>query len=509
MSIELTLWREISHLAEVEAVLASVFPHILRRHRWLDGMALFAVEEEHGHLRLTGTIGDGTEEWQTPSRRPLDARGMETWRRWAAYQQPVASHAMTQALRELVGAVTEERNFALIPLVYRNSANGVLVAVAKHGVMPRTLRNLAVYVEPFGCLIRNEQRHRELLRLRSSAEAERKALLKRLERDELSESVIGADGGLRAVMEQVQQVAAGDAPVLLLGETGTGKEVIARALHQRSRRHAGPMVRVNCGAIPSELIDSELFGHEKGSFTGANSSRPGWFEQADGGTLMLDEIGELPPAAQVRFLRVLQDGTFYRVGGNKPVRADVRIVAATHRDLPTMVAAGDFREDLWYRLNIFPIRLPPLRERPGDIGPLASYFAKRASKRLVGTALDVHPENVQLLMTYDWPGNARELAAVIERAVILGRGHHLDVQRAMGMDRSEIGPTRVPEGARVEDGSLNALMMQTIESTLREVGGRIEGEGGAAARLGINPSTLRSRMRKLNIDWRKYRNLTP
>ena len=230
-------------------------------------------------------------------------------------------------------------------------------------------------------------------------------------------------------MEQIDLVARSQAPVLILGETGSGKEVVARAIHSRSARANKPFLRLNCGAVPPELIDSELFGHERGSFTGATGVRKGWFERADSGTLFLDECGELPPAVQVRLLRILQDGTFERVGAEKHLTVDVRIIAATHRDLHEMVAQGSFREDLWYRIAVFPIRLPPLRERLTDIPALAAHFALRAAKRLGTMPLVPSPADIQLLLGYAWPGNARELAAVIERAAILGEGKRLEIDR--------------------------------------------------------------------------------
>jgi transcriptional regulator with GAF, ATPase, and Fis domain len=296
---------------------------------------------------------------------------------------------------------------------------------------------------------------------------------------------------------------------LLLGETGTGKEVVARAIHRRSPRSGGPFVRVNCGALPHELIDSELFGHERGSFTGAVASRKGWFERADGGTLLLDEIAELTPAAQVRLLRVLQDGSFQRVGGQHMLTVDVRVIAATNRDLRAMVAAGAFREDLWYRIAVFPIRLPALRERPQDIPAIATHFALRAAERL-GLARQIPgPEDLERLAAYDWPGNVRELASVIERAAILGDGRGLEVAKALG--GSDIRPhpaTTAPAQAQPAHGELEDLdtaMRHHIESALRRSHGRIEGPFGAAAMLGINPHTLRARMRKLRIDWHGFR----
>src|SRR5215218_1280402 len=219
---------------------------------------------------------------------------------------------------------------------------------------------------------------------------------------------------------------------LLLGETGTGKEIIARAIHEHSTFRSGPFRRVNCGAVSPELIDSELFGHEQGAFTGAVSRRRGWFEQANGGTLFLDEVGELALPAQVRLLRVVQDSEVVRVGGERPVRVNVRIVAATHRDLPAMVEAQTFREDLYYRLAVFPIVIPPLRDRPHDIRAFADYFAERAANRFGLKPVPVSDDDVRVLTEYRWPGNVREIAAVMDRAVLVGQGRSLDVAAALG-----------------------------------------------------------------------------
>src|SRR5262245_11438818 len=246
------------------------------------------------------------------------------------------------------------------------------------------------------------------------------------------ERFIGGDTGLAAVMARARMVSKSSVPVLLFGETGTGKEIIARAIHDHSPFRKGPFRRVNCGAIAPELIDSELFGHEQGAFTGAVARRKGWFEQADGGTLFLDEIGELAPAAQVRLLRVLQDSEVVRVGGERPVRVSVRIVAATHRDLPGMVEAQTFREDLYYRLSVFPIVIPPLRDRPGDIRAFAEYFAERAANKFGLRPVPVTDDDVRMLAGYRWPGNVREMAAVMDRAVLIGQGRTLNVSAALG-----------------------------------------------------------------------------
>jgi transcriptional regulator with GAF, ATPase, and Fis domain len=390
---------------------------------------------------------------------------------------------------------------------------GVFVATLQPGAElgDAARADLGRSLEPFAVALAHHRRVHDLERQREAAEAEKAALLTRLHRREIVEEIVGADGSLRAVMTRVEQVAPTDAPVLILGETGTGKEVVARAIHARSARADGPIVRVNCGAIPPELVDSELFGHEKGAFTGALATRKGWFERADGGTLFLDEVGELPPAAQVRLLRILQDGSYERVGGQQTRVADVRILAATHRDMEALVGEGRFREDLWYRISVFPLYLPPLRSRREDIPALAHHFARAAGLRLGSGPLVLDAEDLQVLLAYPWPGNVRELAAVIERAAILGGGHRLDVRGAMGtklhalQERIADAP---PYGPPQESGAFPALddaMRQHIEAALRRCGGRVEGPNGAAALLGINPYTLRGRMRKLGVHWQRFR----
>jgi transcriptional regulator with GAF, ATPase, and Fis domain len=399
-----------------------------------------------------------------------------------------------------------------VPLATEQGLLGALILAATGGpgFDADHQRLLAELIDPFTVALENDHRVRELVSLREAVEADNRSLLSRLQRHDITDSVIGAETGLREVMEQINLVAPSDAPVLILGETGSGKEVVARTIHTRSRRAAGPFLRVNCGAIPPDLVDSELFGHERGSFTGAVGERKGWFERADGGTLFLDECGELPAAAQVRLLRILQDGQFERVGGEKPRHVDVRVVAATHRDLEGMVATGRFRHDLWYRLAVFPVHLPPLRERLADIPAMATHFAVRAAKRLGLPPVGPTAEEIQLLVNYPWPGNVRELAAVIERAAILGEGRRLEMARALGAPvraSHPLPPSRRDDGdtspARLL--TLDEAMARHIERALAETAGRIEGPGGAAARLAINPHTLRSRMRKLGIAWRKYR----
>ncbi len=309
-------------------------------------------------------------------------------------------------------------------------------------------------------------------------------------------------------MAQVEGVAPTDVPVLILGETGSGKELLARAVHERSPRRAGPLVRVNCGAIAPDLMDSELFGHERGAFTGAIAERRGWFERAHGGTLFLDEIGDLPPAAQVRLLRVLQEGEFERVGGHELLRADVRLVAATHGDLRRMVELGQFRQDLWYRISVFPVQLPPLRERKGDLPELATHLVATTCARHGVPQLRLTEADLQLLNRHDWPGNVRELAAVIERAALLGRGQRLELVAALALNAPLVAPAagEIVQTAEPQPHStLVEAQRRHIEGALRQARGRIEGAGGAAERLAVNPHTLRARMRKMGLNWATFR----
>jgi len=409
------------------------------------------------------------------------------------------------------------------PLISEGRPLGIVVAVADPGATftAHHLERIGQLLEPLTVALENNNRLHELRSLREAAEADRQSLLTRLGRQDVNEALVGAQTGLKHVMERVELVAKSDVPVLILGETGTGKEVVSRAIHMRSKRGDGPFIRVNCGAIPPELVDSQLFGHEKGAFTGAAEQHHGWFERADRGTLFLDEIGELPLPAQVRLLRVLQDHQIERVGGKTAVHVDVRIVAATHRDLAAMVAEKSFREDLWYRINIFPIVLPTLRERMDDIPALALHFAHRAATRFGLPAVEPTTADLDLLAGYHWPGNIRELGAVIDRAAILGGGRSLDVATALGLGRRpqpsssapgvtlfEVIPENVPLEMPAPDTTILPLasaMRQHIERALTATRGRIEGRGGAADLLDINPHTLRARMRKLGIDPGRFR----
>ena len=328
---------------------------------------------------------------------------------------------------------------------------------------------------------------------------ENAALRAEISQSSIPDEIVGSSESLRKVLAEVGKVARTDSTVLILGETGSGKELIARAIHRRSRRAARPFVGVNCAAIPASLIASELFGHEKGAFTGATQRRLGRFEAANGGTLFLDEVGDLPPDIQIALLRVLQEREIERVGGDKTVPIDVRVLAATHRDLEQLVREGKFREDLFYRLNVVPVTVPPLRERVADIAMLAEYFIARFAKRVGKTFGTIEKKTMDILRAYNWPGNVRELQNVIERAVTLSESERFEVDEAWLTRR----PPVALQGSAALDGVLLAHERSAIESALEHAQGRVSGPGGAAARLGMRASTLESRIRRFGID--KYR----
>jgi transcriptional regulator with GAF, ATPase, and Fis domain len=324
-----------------------------------------------------------------------------------------------------------------------------------------------------------------------------------------SEQIIGESTGFRAALDRLGQVAPLDATVLLLGETGTGKELFARALHDRSRRRARTLIRVNCAALPASLIESELFGHERGAFTGAIAARQGRFELADGGTLFLDEIGDLAPELQAKLLRVLQEGEFERVGSSKTRRVDVRVIAATHLNLEEAVALGRFRADLYYRLSVFPIQLPALRERREDIPQLVWYFIHRRQRELCRRITTVPAEVMAALQYHDWPGNVRELENVIERALIRSTDGTLQLDDQPRVERPLRLAVAGAEGTSGTTDSLDAVQRSHIERVLRECGGRINGPGNAAVRLGIHPNTLRFRIKKLGVARQWPRLISP
>jgi formate hydrogenlyase transcriptional activator len=336
-------------------------------------------------------------------------------------------------------------------------------------------------------------------RLRS----ENVALREEIDKASMFEEIVGTARPLKAVLSRIAKVAPTDSTVLITGETGTGKELVARAIHRRSRRSSRAFVSVNCAAIPRDLIASELFGHEKGSFTGALQRRVGRFELAEGGTIFLDEVGELPTETQIALLRVLQEREFDRVGGNHPIRADVRVIAATNRDLEASIAAGSFRGDLFYRINVFPIEIPPLRQRKDDIAILVEYFIDRYARKAGKSIKRVNKKTLELLQSYPWPGNIRELQNVIERSVILCE------TEIFSIDENWL-PQQPPLTAESKQETelprtLLAQEKNMIEAALKDTRGRVSGPTGAAVKLGIPRSTLESKIRSLNIEKNRFK----
>lgn len=381
----------------------------------------------------------------------------------------------------------------------------VMILTGEKKLNQKQIEYLSLLKEPFAIALSNHRKHREVTRLKELLADDNKYLHQQL-RSISGDEIIGANYGLKDVMQKVSQVANLDSPVLLLGETGVGKDVIANSIHYSSTRSNKPFITVNCGAIPESLIDSELFGHEKGAFTGAISQKRGRFERADKGTIFLDEIGELPLQAQVRLLRVLQNKEFERVGGTETIKLDIRIIAASNRNLEQMVAEQSFREDLWFRLNVFPIYIPPLRARKDDIPELAQYFVEMKSIELKLSEIPELSDNAkELLTSYSWAGNVRELQNVVERELILNPSGPLKFNQFLMHQNKNKFDQNINQNSLVETNitDLDSIIKTHIEKILKLAQGKIHGKGGAAELLGINPSTLRNRMNKLGIIYRK------
>ena len=375
----------------------------------------------------------------------------------------------------------------------------ILVADGKKTFNDEQAKLYELLKEPFAIALSNALQHREVLKLKDLLTDDNRFLHRELFHSS-GDEVIGGNYGLKGVMDMVHQVAAHDSPVLLLGETGTGKDVIANVIHYSSTRNEGPFITVNCGAIPESLIDSELFGHEKGAFTGALSQKRGRFERAHHGTIFLDEIGELPPAAQVRLLRVLQNQEIERVGGSTAIKVDIRVIAATHRNLQEMVANNEFREDLWFRLNVIPIPIPPLRDRKADIPALVHHFMEKKTRDLkLQNIPQLSPGAIDDLTAYDWPGNVRELENVLERALILANTGYLSFEslNPIQQESHSDGPARSGELPL----KLDDMIAHHIRYVLETTSGKVHGPEGAAELLGMNASTLRGKMNKLGIAY--------
>jgi formate hydrogenlyase transcriptional activator len=386
------------------------------------------------------------------------------------------------------------RSLCALPLVVR----GVSIGAITMGSLQRAQYSeadaelLMEVANQIAIAVDNMRAYEEIRALKARFEAEAVYLQEEIKTEHNFEEIIGQSKPVRELLRKLEQVALTDATVLIRGETGTGKELLARAVHDRSRRKARPLVKVNCGAIPAGLVESELFGHEKGAFTGATQRRVGRFELADGGTIFLDEVTELPVDTQVKLLRVLQEGDFERVGSSQTIKVNVRVIAATNRNLQEAVRNGSFRADLYYRLNVFPLEVPALRERPEDIPLLVNFFLSRFSKGLGKDVHGVSQRSMQSLSRYSWPGNIRELQNIIERAVVLAKGPVVQV------DESTLRADETAGDGPLID-TLESVERRHIARALGETRWVIHGKKGAAELLGINPSTLRSRMEKLGI----------
>lgn len=390
------------------------------------------------------------------------------------------------------------RSYAAVPLVMRGEVLGVaaFVRLKQRGFPPAELAILKDVSRALSIATANALANEQIRKLREQLEAENISLREQLGQAPWFEEILAHSAELKRVLDTVEQVAATDATVLVTGETGTGKELIARAIHRRSPRARGPLVKVNCAAIPPTLLASELFGHERGAFSGAVDRRKGRFEQAHGGTLFLDEIGELPQEMQVLLLRVLQEREFERLGGTQTLQVDVRLVAATNRDLAEDVRAGRFRSDLYYRLNVFPVHVPALRERAEDVPPLVAHFAEKYGERFGRKISRIDRNTMDVLQAHRWPGNVRELENTIERAVILSRNGTLSIDK--GMLHGAAAETVGEDPPSSEERS-------AIEAALKDSRGKVSGETGAAKRVGVPASTLEFRIKKLGIDKLRYR----
>jgi hydrogenase-4 transcriptional activator len=373
----------------------------------------------------------------------------------------------------------------------------------------RLLRQIA---DRIGIAVDNAEAYRKVTHLKENLKNENSKLNEQILSNQSFGDIIYQSDAMRDVLQQVDIVALSDSTVLILGETGTGKEVIARAIHQLSLRKDKPLVKINCAAIPSSLLESELFGHDKGAFTGAINTHRGRFEMADGGTLFLDEIGDMPIELQPKLLRVLQEREIERIGGTRTIPVNVRVIAATNRDLKQMVIDREFRNDLFYRLNVFPLVLPPLRDRPDDIPLLARYFTKKLSRRLNRSVDTIPTEAMRQLMRYEWPGNVRELENIIERAVLLSRDNtlslHLNAQptsmvQPVAHDPFPFPLPKVAEMMHTEPPENDEEERQRIIQVLRETNGIVAGPRGAASKLGMKRTTLLSRMQRLGIAVRE------
>lgn len=435
---------------------------------------------------------------------PLDNRGREFLENPDLPLGRIVKDPKTDSVAgNMVKKTGEETSSFMVLYIRINGTrlgNVVLLTKGKDTFTEEHLRLFLMLNEPFAIALSNALRYDELNRLKEILADDVRYLHQKLQRFS-GEDIIGEDFGLKNVMEMLKEVAPLDSPVLLMGETGVGKEIFANAIHSLSWRREGPFIRINCGAIPETLIDSELFGHEKGAFTGAFRQKRGCFERADKGTIFLDEVAELPLQAQLRMLRVLQEKEIVRVGGSEQIRVNIRIIAATHQNLQDMVKSGRFRSDLWFRLHVFPIMIPPLRDRKEDIPALIHHFIHKKAKELQLQEIpSVSRGAMEPLFAYSWPGNVRELENVVERVLILSRGGVLNFNNIIwaGNGDNELESPTIPD---LELLKFDHVISKHIYRVLKMTKGKINGPGGAAEILDMNTGTLRHRMKKLGIPY--------
>jgi transcriptional regulator with GAF, ATPase, and Fis domain len=493
LEIEIALWRCREFIAQhipADEIYLNIFEP------QLGGLRYIARADRHGGVKLEKTI-------KLPKAL---IQSIESGRRLKDYlliEEPENDPMGRIITREFGFA---ETSLVALRLIIEEHRLGVMdvFAKGKNRLTQAHARLIRLLREPFAIAMANALKHQQVVRLKEQLLSDNRYLNRELI-SVTGDEVIGAHSGLTRVMESVEQVAPLKNTVLIVGETGTGKEVVANAIHRRSPRRNEPFIKVNCGAIPENLIDSELFGHEKGAFTGAIEQKRGRFERADRGTIFLDEIGELPPWAQIRLLRVLQTQEIERVGGSPPIRLDIRVIAATHRDLQRMVQEGNFREDLWFRINVFPINIPPLRERKQDIPLLVDHFLQKKARELGIHALpDLAPDAIERLGGHAWPGNVRELENAVERALIKHRQGPLFFHRAL--EHPEKEAVTIPLAHTPQMMNLDGAVRRHILQALEACKGRINGSHGAAALLDVHPNTLRNKMQRLDIPYgRRHR----
>jgi formate hydrogenlyase transcriptional activator len=492
-----------------DALFSSAYEAI-RRVITFDRAAFLLYQAESKTLKLLSMQGPNDSNFfQLGKEYDLEETQISAW--VLDHQEPVTRGDLKREQQSLgEKRLVEEgiQSYCVVPLVAMGQSLGTFAvwSETQDRYTQEDAELLREVANQVALAVANMQSYEEIASLKARLEKENVYLQEEIRTEHNFEEIVGDSPPLLALLRRVDQVAPADSTVLIYGETGTGKELIARAIHDRSNRKNRPLVKVNCSAISAGLVESELFGHAKGAFTGAFERRIGRFELADGGTIFLDEVGELPMDTQVKLLRVLQEREFEPVGSNRSVRVDVRIICATNRNLEEAIKAGTFRSDLYYRLNVFPLNVPPLRERCSDIDQLARFFVSRYARSLGKKITDISEAATQKLLSYSWPGNVRELQNVIERALILSSGPILDLESDLtGVSASPVlhePALRVAEVHNADQSSpqtLQEVERAYILAVLQQTHGVIEGSNGAAKTLGMHPNTLRHRMEKLGI----------